>query len=165
MMMLFVCIVLNIRFDTAFQNVTEGDVITITLVADKRAEFQVSFTMQIIPITASSKIYHLLPLIPECYNMNCIGEDYYHKDTLEIILEPGQQVGHVDIATVDDEVVELNKSLTVRIGHIVVSEGIDVQIGQPNSSLIEIIDNDGNIKNLLLRFTCGVTQKLMLTCW
>jgi len=74
-------------------------------------------------------------------------------------------VGHVNIVTADDEVVELNKSLTVRIGSIVVSEGIDVQIRRPNSILIDIIDNDGNIKNLLLNVMCCVVQKHILTCW
>ena len=156
---------MSIRFDPASQNVIEGDVVPITLVADHIAEFQVLFLVQIIPITASSKICHLLTLIRECYDMNCVGEDYYHNDTMEIALEPGQQVGDVNIVTVDDEVVELNKSLTVRIGSIVVSESIDVQIGRPNSILIDIIDNDGNIKNLLLNVMRCVVQKHILTCW
>ena len=157
---------LSIRFDLAFQNVSEGDVVTISLVADHFAEFQLSFIMQITPVTASSKNCDLLAFSTECCNMNCIGEDYYHNDTVEITLLPGQQVGQTDIVTVDDEVVEFDKSLTVRIGHIIVSQGIDVQIERPNSSFIEIIDNDGNIKNLLLNAAiCCVVQKHKLTCW
>ena len=63
---------------------------------------------------------------------------------MEIALLPGQLEGHVDIITVDDEVVELNKSLIVEIGFIVVSDSVAVIVERPNSSFIDIIDNDGN---------------------
>ena len=63
---------------------------------------------------------------------------------MKITLLPGQLQGHVDIITVDDEVVELNKSLNVEIGFIVVSDNVAVIVEMPNSSFMDIIENDGN---------------------
>ena len=63
---------------------------------------------------------------------------------MKITLLPGQLEGHVDIITVDDEVVELNKSLNVEVGFIVVSDNVAVIVEMSNSSFIDIIDNDGN---------------------
>jgi len=51
---------LSIKLAQAFQSVTEGDAVTITLSGDHVAEVMVSFIMQVTPVTASSKISLLL---------------------------------------------------------------------------------------------------------
>jgi len=48
--------VLGIRFERASQNITEGDEVIVILVADHSAELDISFVLQVIPMTASGEI-------------------------------------------------------------------------------------------------------------
>ena len=47
----------------------------------------------------------------------------------------------------DDNIVEFNESLILRIGQVLTTQSIFTEVMQPNSTLIEIIDNDGTVEN------------------
>ena len=59
----------------------------------------------------------------------------------------GQWNTSVNISTVDDNIVELNESFILRIDQVSTTTSIFTQTVQPNSTLIEIIDNDGTVLN------------------
>ena len=61
----------------------------------------------------------------------------------------GQLNTFVDISTVDDNIVELNESMILRIEQVLVAQSILIEVIQPNSTSIEIIDNDGTITKFL----------------
>ena len=48
----------------------------------------------------------------------------------------------------DDNIVELNESMIIRIEQVLTTQDILIEVIQPNSTLIEIIDNDGTITKL-----------------
>ena len=75
--------------------------------------------------------------------------DYYNNNSLSAVLIAGQLNTSVDITTVDDNIVELNESMIMRIEQILTTQSILIEVIQPNSTLIEIIDNDGTITKLL----------------
>ena len=58
----------------------------------------------------------------------------------------GQWNTSVNISTVDDNILELNESFILRIEQVSTTS-IFTQTVQPNSTLIEIIDNDGTLLN------------------
>lgn len=72
--------------------------------------------------------------------------DYYYNNSINTVLVSGQRNTSVNIPTVDDNIVELNESLILRIEKLLLTN-IFTQIVQPNSILIEIIDNDGTVLN------------------
>ena len=71
--------------------------------------------------------------------------DFYYNNSLSAVLVAGQLNASVDISTVDDNIVELNESMILRIGQVSTATSIlnFVEVLQPNSTLIEIIDSDG----------------------
>ena len=75
-----------------------------------------------------------------------LGSDYYNN-SISAVLVSGRNSTSVIISTVDDNVIELNESLILRIEQVLSTRGIInfTEVMQPNSTLIEIIDNDGTI--------------------
>ena len=75
--------------------------------------------------------------------------DYYYNNSLSAVLVAGQLNTSVDIPTVDDNIVELNESMIIRIEQVLTATSLlnFVEVLQPNSTLIEIIDSDGTILN------------------
>ena len=73
--------------------------------------------------------------------------DYYYNNSISAILVSGQRNTSINISTVDDNIVELNESLILRIGQVLATQSIFTEVMQPNSTLIEIIDNDGSVEN------------------
>ena len=74
--------------------------------------------------------------------------DYYSNNSLSAVLIAGQLNTSVDITTMDDNIVELNESMIIRIEQVLMTQDILIEVIQPNSTLIEIIDNDGTITKL-----------------
>ena len=74
--------------------------------------------------------------------------DYYYNNSLSAILVAGQLNTSVDISIVDDNIVELNESMIIRIEQVLTTQDILIEVIQPNSTFIEIIDNDGTITKL-----------------
>jgi len=72
--------------------------------------------------------------------LTIIAEDY-HNVFYGITMSADQDIADLRISTVDDNMVELNESLLVQIGRI--TSNRPVQIVEPNSTTILIIDNDG----------------------
>ena len=75
-------------------------------------------------------------------------DDYYYNNSLGAVLVAGQLNTSVDITTMDDNIVELNESMMIRIEQVLTTQDILIEVIQPNSTLIEIIDNDGTITKL-----------------
>ena len=73
--------------------------------------------------------------------------DYYYNNSISAVLVSGQQNTSINISTVDDNIIELNESLILRIGQVLATQSIFTEVMQPNSTLIEIIDNDGSVEN------------------
>ena len=73
--------------------------------------------------------------------------DYYYNDSISTVLVSGQWNTSVNVSTVDDNIVELNESFILRIEQVLTTTSIFTQTVQPNSTLIEIIDNDGTVLN------------------
>ena len=61
------------------------------------------------------------------------------------MLAAGQQTASINIATIDDVVVEQAESFNLMIKDVLTLPKGSVQIMEPNSSLITIVNNDGNI--------------------
>ena len=76
-----------------------------------------------------------------------LGNDYYYNNSTSAVLISGQKNTSINISTVDDNIVELNESLILRIEQVLATESIlnFTEVIQPNSTLIEIIDNDGTV--------------------
>ena len=75
-------------------------------------------------------------------------DDYYYNNSLGAVLVAGQLNTSVDITTMDDNIVELNESMMIRIEQVLTTQDILIEVIQPNSTLIEIFDNDGTITKL-----------------
>ena len=75
--------------------------------------------------------------------------DYYYNNSLSAVLVAGHLNTSVDIPAVDDNIVELNESMIIRIEQVLTATSLlnFVEVLQPNSTLIEIIDSDGTILN------------------
>ena len=68
--------------------------------------------------------------------------DYHYNNSISAVLISGQWNTSINISTVDDNIVELNESFILRIEQVL-AQSISTEVLQPNSTLIEIIDNDG----------------------
>ena len=77
--------------------------------------------------------------------MLILVDDYYYNDSITAVLVSGQWNTSVNISTVDDNIVELNESLILRIERVLATQIILTEVMQPNSTLLEIIDNDGTV--------------------
>ena len=71
--------------------------------------------------------------------------DYYYNNSISAVLVSGQWNTSINISTVDDNIVELNESSILRIKQVSATQSVFTEVMQPNSTLIEIIDNDGTI--------------------
>ena len=140
--------VVSIRFDQVSHNVTEGDTITILIIADHIAVENISIILQLISLTASGN-NKVAKRIIMCfyYCWYYVVNDYYYNDSISTVLVSGQWNTSVNISTVDDNIVELNESFILRIEQVSTTTSIFTQTVQPNSTLIEIIDNDGIVLN------------------
>ncbi|XP_065911234.1 extracellular matrix protein 3-like [Dysidea avara] len=122
--------VMHIRFDQPLHKITEGDVAKVEIVSDHVAEVNISIIIQITSLTASV-------------------ENYYYNGTIVSTLISGYKNISISIATVDDNIVELNEVLEVRIVDIIAVPGVSVLILEPNTTSIEITNNDETLVSLL----------------
>ena len=135
--------VVSVRFDQVSHNVTEGDTITILIIADHIAVENISIILQLISLTASGNNKVAMYFY---YCWYYLVNDYYYNDSISTVLVSGQWNTSVNISTVDDNILELNESFILRIEQVSTTS-IFTQTVQPNSTLIEIIDNDGTLLN------------------
>ena len=64
---------------------------------------------------------------------------------MEAVLAAGQQTASINIATIDDVVVEQAEYFNLMIKDVLTLPKGSVQVMEPNSSLITIVNNDGNL--------------------
>ena len=75
----------------------------------------------------------------------CLLVEDYDNHTVEAVLAAGQQTASINIATIDDVVVEQAEYFNLMIKDVLTLPKGSVQVMEPNSSLITIVNNDGNL--------------------